>query len=190
MLWLNSFKSKRKLSIFGIMSSTGKTGLSWEENGKYGENNNIDYDEDGGYWFSSGNDDEFDSYGSFRGQGLPTSWSGGAQYSKKYNNDKQNLNGSYRYNKLNTIGGGNTISQSILPGNVFYNKESSSAFSTKQRHSINGTYEWQIDSFTSVKIKANGFSGDQNVFSDYNSETLDNFGNRIESRRQHFRRRR
>ena len=179
----NSFKSKRKLSVYGIMSSTGKTGLNWEERGKYSESSSMDYDEDGGYFFSASGDDEFDSYGSFRGQGLPTSWSGGAQYSKKYNNDKQNLNGSYRYNKLNTIGGGNTISQSILPGNVFYNKESSSAFSTKQRHSINGTYEWQIDSFTSVKIKADGFSGDQNVFSDYNSETLDNFGNRIESRR-------
>lgn len=180
---VNSFKAKRKLSVYGIMSSTGKTGLNWEERGKFGENNNIDYDEDGGYWFSSGSDDEFDSYGAFRGQGLPTSWSGGAQYSKKYDNDKQNLNGSYRYNRLNTVGGGNTISRSILPGNVFYNKESSNAYSAKQRHSVNGTYEWQIDSFTSIKIKANGYSGDQNIFTNYNSETLDNFGNRIENRR-------
>ncbi len=180
---LNNFKYKRKLSVYGIMSSTGKTGLNWEERGKYGEDNSMEYDEDGGFYFSSGGSDEFDSYGAFRGQGLPTSWSGGAQYSKKYDNDKQNLNGSYRYNRLNTIGGGNTISQSILPGNVFYNKENSSAFSTKQRHSLNGTYEWQIDSFTSIKIKANGFSGDQKIFTTYNSETLDNFGNRIESRR-------
>ncbi|HLL42891.1 MAG TPA: outer membrane beta-barrel family protein [Segetibacter sp.] len=183
---INSFKSKRKLSIYGIMSSTGKTGLSWDERGKYGESGNMDYDEDGGYWFSSGGDDEFDSYGSFRGQGLPTGWSGGAQYSKKYNNDKQNLNGSYKYNRLNTVGGGNTVSQSILPGNVFYNKESSSALSRKQRHAINGTYEWQIDSFTSIKIKANGFIGDQNIFTTYNSESLDNFGNRIESRSSTF----
>jgi len=180
---VNSFKSKRKLSVYGIMSSTGKTGLSWDESSKYGENNNMEYDEDGGYFFTSGGDDEFGNYGSFGGQGLPTSWSAGAQYSKKYNNDKQNLNGSYRYNKLNTIGGGNTISQSILPGNVFYNKESTDVFSTKQRHSINGTYEWQIDSFTSVKIKANGFSGNQQSFTTFNSETVDNFGNRIESRR-------
>ncbi|HKG67711.1 MAG TPA: carboxypeptidase regulatory-like domain-containing protein, partial [Segetibacter sp.] len=167
---VNSFKSKRKLSIYGIMSSTGKTGLSWDERGKYGESNNIDYDEDGGYWFLSGGEDEFDSYGSFRGQGLPTGWSGGVQYSKKYDNDKQNFNGSYKYNRLNTIGGGNTISQSILPGNVFYNRESSSALSRKQRHALNGTYERQIDSFTSIKIKANGFIGDQNIFTNYNSE--------------------
>jgi hypothetical protein len=181
-IMFNKFKSKEKLTLYGIMSSTGKTGLSWEENSKYGESN-MESSEDGGYWFTSGNDDEFDSYGAFRGQGLPTSWSGGVQYSKKYDIDKQNLNGSYRYNKLNTIGGGNTISQSILPGNVFYNKENTNAYSTKERHSLNGTYEWQIDSFTSIKIKANGFAGNQNLFTTYNSETLDNFGNRIESRR-------
>jgi len=180
---LNSFKSKRKLSVYGIMSSTGKTGLSWEENGKYGEVNAPEYNEDGGYYFMSGGDDEFDNNGSFGGQGLPTSWSGGIQYSKKFDNDKQNFNGSYRYNKLNTIGGGNTVSQSILPGNVFYNKDSRTAYSTKQRNSVNGTYDYQIDSFTSLKIKANGYAGTQNSFTDYNSESVDNFGNRIESRR-------
>lgn len=179
---VNSFKSKRKISVFGIMSSTGKTGLDWDESSKYGENNNLEYNEDGGYFFSEGGD-EFDSYGSFRGQGLPTSWSGGAQFSKKYDNDKQNLNSSYRYNKINTIGGGNTVSQSILPNNVFYNRESTEAFSTKQRHLARGTYEWSIDSFTSVKIKANGFSGDQRNFTTFNSGTVDNFGNRIGSNR-------
>jgi hypothetical protein len=177
----NSFKSKRKLSVYGIMSSTGKTGLSWEESGKYGEVNAPEYNEDGGYYFMSGGDDEFDN--SYGRQGLPTSWSGGIQYSKKFDNDKQNFNGSYRYNKLNTIGGANTVSQSILPGNVFYNKESSNAFNTKQRNSVNGTYDYQIDSFTSLKVKANGYAGTQNSFTTYNSASVDNFGNRVESQR-------
>lgn len=179
---VNSFKSKRKISVFGIMSSTGKTGLSWEENGKYGEVNAPEYNEDGGYYFMSGEDDEFGN-GSFNGQGLPTSWSGGLQYSRKFDTDKQNFNGSYRYNKLNSIGSRNTISRSILPGNVFDNKESSSAFSTKQRNSVNGTYDYQIDSFTSLKIRANGYAGTQNSFTNYGSESLDNFGNRIENKR-------
>ncbi len=179
---VNSFKSKRKLTLYGIMSSTGKTGLSWEENSKYGENNNMEYNEDGGYFFSQGGD-EFDNYGSFSGEGLPTSWSGGAQYSRKFDNDKQNFNGSYRYNKLNTIGGGNTISQSILPDNVFYNKETTNAQSTKQRSSFNGTYEWQIDSFTSIKIKGNGYAGTKQSVSGYTNESIDNFGNRIQGLR-------
>jgi hypothetical protein len=179
---INSFRAKRKFSAYGIMSSTGKTGLNWEESGKYGGgSNNIEYDEDGGFWFSNNSNDEFDNYGSFNGQGLPTNWSGGAQYSQKFDADKQNINGSYRYNKLNTIGGGNTISQSILPNNVFYNKESKSVFSTKQRHSLNATYDYQIDSFTTIKIKMNGYAGNQRTFTTYNSESLDNFGNSIQS---------
>ena len=179
-LMANSFKSKRKLSLYGIMSNTGKTGLDWQESSKYGENNNLEYNEDGGFFFSDGGD-EFDSYGAFRGQGLPTSWSAGTQYSKKFDADKQNFNGSYKYNKLNTVGGGTTVSQSILPGNVFFNKESSTAFSTKQRHTVRGTYEWQIDSFTSVKIRANGFTGNQRNFTGYTSESSDNFGNNVHS---------
>ncbi|HEX8461765.1 MAG TPA: outer membrane beta-barrel family protein [Segetibacter sp.] len=180
-LMANSFRTKRKFSVYGIMSSTGKTGLNWEESSKYGENNNMEYSEDGGYFFSSGGNDEFDSYGSFGGQGLPTSWSGGAQYSNKYNSDKQTVNGSYRYNKLNTVGGSSTVSQSILPGNTFNSNETTSAFSTKQRNALNGTYEWQIDSFTSIKIKANGFTGDQKSFSTTNGETINTSGNLVKT---------
>lgn len=180
----NSFRAKRKLSVYGIMSSTGKTGLNWEENGKYGQSGGLDYDDDGGFFFSFNNDDEFDNNGSFNGQGLPKSWSAGTQYSQKIDGDKQNVNGSYRYNKLNTIGSGTTISQSILPGNIFYNKETRSAFSSKERHSYNGTYDWQIDSFTSLKIKANGFSGNQKSLTNYNSTSLDNNGNNVQSLRR------
>jgi len=180
-LMLNSFRAKRKFSVYGIMSSTGKTGLDWQESNKFGGDNGFEYNEDGGFFFSYNNDDEFDNYGSFGGQGLPTSWSGGAQYSNKFDQDHQNFNGSYRYNKLNTIGGGTTVSQSILPGNVFYNKETRDVYSSKQRHSFNGTYEWQIDSATSLKIRANGFTGTQNSFTTYNGQSVDNFGNNIES---------
>lgn len=182
-LMANSFKSKRKISVYGIMSSTGKTGLSWEESSKFGDNNNLEYDEDGGFFFSSGGD-EFDNWGGgFRGQGLPTSWSTGAQYSKKYDADKQNFNGSYRYSKLNTVNSGSTVSQSILPGNVFYNRENNNAFSTKDRQMFRGTYEWQIDSFTSIKIRGNGYVGNQRSLTDYSSESADNFGNRVMSLR-------
>jgi hypothetical protein len=181
-LMANSFRAKRKLSVYGIMSSTGKTGLSWEENGKYGQSNNLEYDDDGGFFFTNNNDDEF-SGGAFRGQGLPTSWSAGTQYSKKYDNDKQNLNASYRYNKLNTQGGGSTVAQSILPDNVFNSREVRSAFNTRQRHSINGTYDLQIDSFTSIKIKGNGFMGTQQTFTSFDNQSLDNNGNRVQSLR-------
>ncbi|MDB5248587.1 MAG: hypothetical protein JWQ40_2981 [Segetibacter sp.] len=180
---VNSFRAKRKFSAYGIMSTTGKTGLNWEERGKYGESNNLEQSEDGGFYFSFNNDDEFDNYGGFSGEGIPTTWSAGTQYSQKFNEDKQNVNGSYRYNKQNTQGSGNSVSQSILPGSIFYNRESRTAYSTKQRHSVNGTYEYQVDSFTSVKIRANGYQGNQKSFTSFTGETLDNNGNKVNSLR-------
>jgi len=184
----NSFKAKRKLSVYGIMSSTGKTGLDWDESSKFGGNNGMQYDSDGGYFYSSGGGDDFDGGGgSYYGQGLPKSWSAGTNYSKKFDQDKQNLNGSYRFNKLNTAGSGNSISKSILPGNVFNTTESRDFFTSKQRNSLNGTYEYQIDSFTSIKVVANGYKGLQESYNTYRSETynetgaLSNTSNRLNS---------
>jgi hypothetical protein len=77
----------------------------------------------------SGNNDEFED-GQFFGKGIPTAWNGGVQYSKKFDADKQNFNGSYRYGKINNSGSGNIISQSILPSNTFTNRENNDFFST------------------------------------------------------------
>ncbi len=178
-LMFNSFKAKRKLSVYGIMSSTGKTGLNWQEKGKYGGGgDNMEYDEDGGYFVSYGGNDEFDN-SRFYGQGIPTAWNGGVQYSKKFDADKQNINGSYRYGKIKTAGGGNTISQSILPDNVFTNREANDFLSSKQRHSLNATYEYQLDSFTSIKLTSSGFVGNQSSLSTATSSSVDSAGNAI-----------
>ena len=177
-LMLNSFKAKRKLSAYGIMSSTGKTGLDWTEREKYGSGSNMEYDSDGGYFMWSGSNDDFDQ-GNFNGQGIPTSWNGGLQYSKKFDADKQNLNGSYRYGKINNSGNGNTISQSILPTNTFTTTENSNFFSSKQRHSANAIYEYQLDSSTSLKVVTSGYKGKQSSLNNYKSSSINSLGNPI-----------
>ena len=179
----NKFRAKSKLAAYGVMSSTGKTGLDWDESSKYGSNNSMEYEEDGGFFFSSGSSDEFDNYGSFSGEGIPKSWSSGLQYSNKFDRDKQNINGSYRYNKLNNQGAGNTVSQSILPGNSFSTKETRQFFNTKDRHAGSITYDVQIDSANSLKIKGNTNSGSQNSFAFFNSESSDNTGNNVTNNR-------
>jgi hypothetical protein len=157
-LMLNSFRAKRKLSAYGIMSSTGKTGLDWGEQEKFGEGLDMQMSDDGGIYIDGGGRDEF-SQPSFRGQGIPRSWSTGINYGNKFNNDKQTVNGSYRYNKLLNEGESNTYSQFILPDTLFYQRDNNNFITSKQRNSANGTIDVQIDSFTSVKVKANGYSG-------------------------------
>ncbi len=171
---INDFQGKRKLSAYGITSSTGKTGLNWDERGSYGEaDNGTEFNDDfGGFVFFGNNDDEF-SNDSYYGQGLPKSWAGGLNFANKYNDDKQSLNGSYRFNKITSVGNGNSFSQSILPDSLFYNTESARTFNSRWRHSLSSIYEQQFDSSFSMKFTGKGYIGHQNTLSDYNDQALD-----------------
>lgn len=176
-LMLNSFRAKRKFSVYGIMSSTGKTGLNWQEQEKFGEGIDLQSTEDGGiYWDYRG--DEF-SRSNYEGQGIPKSWSTGINYGNKFKGDKQTINGSYRYNRLTNEGGSGTYSQYILPDTVFYQRDNNNFNSSKQRNSANGTIEVQIDSFTSVKVKANGYTGTESSNSDNVSQSINKAGNLV-----------
>ena len=101
---LNRFRAKMKLSAFGIMSSTGKTGLDWTENNQYGGGSDgFEYDEDNGFFFSQERV-MISATVPIMAKACQKSWAAGLNYSNKFNDQKQSLNGSYRYNKLNTEG--------------------------------------------------------------------------------------
>ncbi|TKK68350.1 hypothetical protein FC093_11780 [Ilyomonas limi] len=176
---INNFKGSVKLSGYGIMSSTGKTGLDWGESEKYGGGNGMQYDEEsGGFYINFDNNDDLNN-ASYYGEGLPKSWSAGLNLSDKFDDDNQSLNGSYRYNKLNTLGSGKTISESRLPGNTFISRDSGTNFSSRQRHSANAIYEWKIDSSTSVKLTGSGYTGTTLGSSISNSFTTNKAGIKI-----------
>ncbi|WP_207512732.1 TonB-dependent receptor [Longitalea luteola] len=177
-LMFNAFKGKRKLSAFGIMSNTGKTGLDWQEGMNYGSNN-MEMGDDGAggtYVYIDGGDDEFGS-GNYWGEGLPKGWNAGLHYSNKWNADKIHLNSGYQYNKLNTEAQGNTLSQYILPDSTnLYVNESGNSYRSRDRNRLNGLYELKIDSMSSVKITAQGSIGNNYSQSKYHQESLnDNY---------------
>jgi hypothetical protein len=163
---INVFKGKRKFSAYGIMSSTGKTGLDWNDQSNYGGGQNMEMMDDGGIMMFGGGGQDFSAYG----QGLPKSWTGALHYSNKYNNDKQNINGSYRYSKLNTEGFNNSLSQNVIENNVIYQRDQTTNSSSRFRHSLSGIYDLQIDSFTSVKITLNGYKGENRGLSNFFGE--------------------
>lgn len=171
---VNAFKGKRKLSAYGIMSSTGKTGLSWNERDNYGEGMNMEMMDDGIYFFGGGDDFGSESY---YGQGLPKSWSGAVHYSNKFNDDKQHINGSYRFNKLNAEGVSNTFTQSLIPGDLFYSRYGVNSFSTKFQHAMNGLYDIQLDSSSSIKFTVKSAVGQNRGFQSSFSESFDSNGN-------------
>ncbi len=49
------------------------------------------------------NGDDDDNYWGGR-KGIPRNWNGGLHYSNKFNNNKQSVNGGYKFTKVNAPG--------------------------------------------------------------------------------------
>jgi hypothetical protein len=158
-LMVNIFKNKAKFAAYGIISNTGKTGLNWQESSSYGDNplSGADYDETNGSFNISGTNDELDSWsGNYNGQGLPTVQTGGLHYNTKWDNDKKSINGNYKILQLHIEGESGYNSQTLLHDTVYYNKDNKKYTNQILRNKVNGSYEAQIDSSTSIKITADG----------------------------------
>jgi hypothetical protein len=147
----NNFLGKRKLSVYGTKSNTSTGSLGWEDKNKLGIDNDYEYDEIGGYYYSFGTNDDFNDWGL---QGLPDAYSAGGLYTNKWKEDKNNLNVSYSYNRLGTTNESSTLKQTLLPDTTFYNDEVSNTTGLKQQHVFTPKYEWKIDSLTSIKFSS------------------------------------
>jgi len=154
---VNSFKKKRKMSAYGIMSNTNTTGLGWQEREQYGGGGNSFSQDEDGNWISDnmmGMDDSWN--GQFNGQGLPRTWTAGGHYSNKWMGDTLSFNGSYRYSKTITEGFSNSRTQYILPDTQYTNTNNTNNTSISQRHAANTVTEFLIDSSSSLKLTLGG----------------------------------
>lgn len=147
-LMFNNFKGSRKVSVYGTKSNTSTGSIGWEERNKLGIENDYEYDELTGYYYSFGSSDEFSNWGL---RGLPSAYTAGALYSDKWKEGKHSLNLSYLYNRLGTTNRASSINQTLLEDTTFYNNSSSYTKGLVQRHNANGKYEWKIDSLASIK---------------------------------------
>ncbi len=169
-IMLNAFKGKRKLAGYGIMSNTGQTNLDWQDAQNYGggmENMETGVTDDGGMYMYMNNDGE-DYWGGRNG--IPTNWNGGIHFSNKYNNNKQSVNGGYKFSKVNAPGITSTFSQTFLPDTSWSNNSIRDKFSSTTKHAFNLTMEFTLDSLNSLKwtsrFNNNNSRSDENYFSE------------------------
>ncbi|HTR30967.1 MAG TPA: outer membrane beta-barrel protein [Puia sp.] len=172
-LMANYFRKKEKVSAYGILSNTGKTGLNWQDRDTYGQSfaSNLDVDENtGSVTFTGvGNNDDLDDWnGQYSGQGFPKVQTGGLHYNNKWKDDAQSLNGNYKYMNLSINGNSATSSENILPDTFFYNNSSQKFNRNIIRQSFSAIYEWKIDSTSSIKFSADG-GNDHKVNSELDS---------------------
>lgn len=187
----NSFVGKKKVSLYGTRSGVNTGSLNWEDRRKLGIENDMEYDEIGGFYYSYGSADDFSDW-SLRG--LPTATTGGGLFSNKWNADKHNVNLSYRYNRLETENTASSFTQGLFPSLTLENRLTKST-GLNEQHAINGKYEWKIDSLTSFKFTTNAiykqtkgreqtyrdFTNEENVLVRIGNQTRENDNTRIQN---------
>lgn len=175
---LNMFKKKMKVAAYGIISNTGKTGLDWQESDKYGQSiaDNAIMESSGDFLvLGGGNDDEFSGWdGRYSGKGYPLVQTGGLHFNNKWNQDKQNIGGNYKFMKLFMDGNSTTNTQNLLPNNTTsYRNQKENFNNSVLRNRIDGRYEIQLDSSSSIRLDMNGGLDHKNTNSTFYSEFLD-----------------
>ncbi|GAA4330012.1 outer membrane beta-barrel protein [Flaviaesturariibacter amylovorans] len=149
----NRFVGKKKFSVYGTRSNVNTGSLNWQDKQKLGMENDMEYDEISGYYYSFGSDDGFNDW-SLRG--LPDSYTGGALFSNKWNNDRQNLNGSYRYNQLGVTNKSLSTTQNIFRDTTTTRFKDARTTALSMQHALNGKYEFKLDSLTTLTYKIAG----------------------------------
>lgn len=145
----NRFRGKQKISTYVTRTNVNAGSLNWEDRQKLGIENDYEYDELSGFYFSFGGADDFSDWNL---RGLPDAWTSGALFSDKWDEDRHNLNLSYRYNRLRTTNTGTLLTQNIVPGGITYSNRYTGKDALNQQHAGNFKYEWKIDSLASIKF--------------------------------------
>ena len=183
-IMFGSFKGKRKISAFLLNGNTGQDGLNWEDEQKYGGNDNYSLDiTDNGdlsFNYTGSNDDE--PYIDTR-NGYMTNVNAGLQYNNKWN-DQYNLNLSPKYNSQKYSNHNITFTQRQIDDSVLNVNSNEDNNVNRQNFKMHGILDTKIDSFNSIKIIANAnfyhTEGDDLLHSETtgNNGTLKNTSNR------------
>ncbi|MGZ8540853.1 MAG: outer membrane beta-barrel family protein [Chitinophagaceae bacterium] len=184
-IMLNAFKGKRKIAAYGIMSNTGRTNLDWEDANNYGggiDGLETGISDDGGMYMSYSGDGE-DNYWGGR-KGIPRNWNGGLHYNNKFNNNKQSINGGYKFTKVNAPGVTSTFSKIFLPDTSWSTNSVSDNYSSSSKHAFNFTLETTIDSNNTLKWTTKANENNTLTRTNYYTESLaDNLDSINNSRR-------
>lgn len=157
----NYFKGKMKVSAYATLANTGKMGLGFQDEMKYGSlGSNVSTDVSDGMTITSINgqsDDPLQSFsGQYDGNGIPDVKSGGVHFDNKWNDDKQDINLNYKIGGMRVQGNGTTTTQNNLPTGILYTNSSNKFNNDIFRQKLDGIYDIQLDSLSSLKFTVGG----------------------------------
>ncbi|QKJ31365.1 TonB-dependent receptor [Mucilaginibacter mali] len=177
----NRFIGKKKFSGYFIGSNTGKTGLGWDDNSKYGSSPEMQTSPEGYFYFSGGGDD--DSWdGRYNGRGIPVSRTGGLHFDTKWDNDKKSINTNYKNSWLSVDGNQTNSSQNTLPG-YSTSSNSNQDFNKKIfRQKIDLMYQIKLDTASTLKFNIDGTVKNSDNNDNYQSSSMNGRGDTLLNR--------
>jgi len=154
-LLYSNFRGKRKLSGFLLTGNTGQDGLNWQDEQKYGSDENIsmNVDDDGNInfmWNGSSDDEPYVD----PNNGYITNLNAGLLYSNKWN-DKTNLNLSPKYNSQDYTNITHTFTETSVGDSVLDNNTAQTNHVSRHNFKLRGILDTRFDSSNSLKITAN-----------------------------------
>ncbi|MHB1179029.1 MAG: outer membrane beta-barrel protein, partial [Daejeonella sp.] len=168
----NVFKGKKKFSAYGTVGNTGKTGLGWRDNGKYG-GTAANVSEEGYIYIGGSGGDELDSFdGRYNGEGIPETKSGGLHYDSKWNSDKQTINLNFKAGAIGIAGANNTLNQNNLPTGIINSNSNQNFDNNMSRQKIDAIYLVKLDTTSELKITVDGTLKNNSTVSKYLSSSL------------------
>ncbi|PJJ83810.1 TonB-dependent receptor [Mucilaginibacter auburnensis] len=179
---MNKFQNKEKFAFNATLSNNGRTGLSFQDEQKYGDAGNVTVMDGGGIMITtSGNDLYYD------GRGFPISRSGGVHYDNKWGaKDKYTINTNYKLGQLEVVGDVNNINQNNLGTQVNTTISNQRFSNSGLRQKLDAASILTIDSVSNVKITIDGSlrNSTQNTDRDetiYNNDKLQNYSTSVNS---------
>lgn len=162
---INRFKGSQKTGAFLVTGNNGTTGLSWEDAQSFGGNDSQ------GSMVMINNGDDFES-SEYSGSGIPRILNTGVNFSEKWNGNKNKINLSYLYGKLNSDGESSRVTQNNLEDRTLVSKQQATFDNDRSRHKFGLKYDLQIDSLTSLTVQGGANRREEKSFSsDFTSMT-------------------
>jgi hypothetical protein len=167
----NTFANKRRASVFGDLDNTGKIGISWSDNDKYGMVDDMVGIVQNGQMIYDPGDDDLEYNGNYSGQGKPLAKLGGVHYDDKFPDDKGKVSVNYKIGSLAVDGGSNTVTENNIPRASINSNTDDQFHKYIFRQKLTGSMQLKIDSTSLVKFSVAGTLKNTNNTDVYNASS-------------------
>ncbi len=173
----NKFDEKNQISFVGVGNNTGRNGLGWNDYQDFRGNQAFNFD-DGVFGFgggggqgrrfvirSGGGEGVSNSFFGSNDAGFPEVLSSGINYNHD-NGKERKFSGLYFFDYKGLQADAFRTQQVFLPTFSYTNRDTSGTRTGNTNHSIEISFEDQLDSLTTLIVKASGFANSGDIQSE------------------------